>query len=301
MTIARTRFRTEVIGKHINPTQIRDPLAAIDITPDHCPTDRPWIIKYRIDRARWRGGARKGRILYASFANTPAVIFAATGIRWLLHVDFLAGALPDIPDEHPAGLAVEAVPEWITQSERPDFSSRSGHADKRVIQRNRVGPGCGINVNAEHFAEQSRQALCIAARFDVARSLVVCAAAVSRGDVQIVRITRARTEADPSSVVIGLRLIEREQDSFTGRVRDIRIGRDGELRDVRHAIAKSAAGDGEVEIELSICGVAWIERHAEQTLLASGGQTSEGEKGSRVERAGCEVQNSNSPVLLHDK
>ena len=157
-------------------------------------------------------------------------------------------------------------------------------------------------MNAEHFAEQSRQTLRVAARFDVARSLVVCAAAVSGGDVQIVRVAGARTEADPSSVVIGLRVIEHEQDSFAGRIRDVRIGRDGELRDVRHAIAKSAAGDGEVEIELSICGVAWIERHAEQTLLASGGgQASEGEKGSRVERAGGEVENSNLPVLLHDK
>ena len=73
------------------------------------------------------------------------------------------------------------------------------------------------------------------------------------------------------------------------------------MRDVRHAIAKSAAGDGEVEIELSICGVVWIERHAEQTLLASGGQASEGEKGSRIERTGGEVENSNLPVLLHDK
>jgi hypothetical protein len=157
-------------------------------------------------------------------------------------------------------------------------------------------------VNAEHFAEQSRQTLRIAARFDVARSLVVPAAAVSGGDVQIVRVAGARTEANPSSVVIGLRVIEPEQDSFTGRIRDVRVGRDGELRDARHAIAKSAAGDGKVEIELPICGVAWIERHAEQTLLASSrGQASEGEKGSRVERAGGKVENSNSPVLLHDK
>src|SRR5207247_10604359 len=104
-----------------------------------------------------------------------------------------------------------------------------------------------------------------------------------------------RTEAGPASVVIGWRVIEREQDSLAGRIRDVGIGRDGELRDMRHAIAKSAAGDGEVEIELSICGVVWIERHAEQTLLTSGGgQASEGEKGSRVERGGGEVENSDS-------
>src|SRR4030095_10708924 len=208
---------------------------------------------------------------------------------------------PHISDKQPAVLQVEAVPPWVTESKCPDFSSRSSDADERIIRRNRGGPGRGINVNAEHFAEQSRETLRIAARFDVARSLVVCAAAVSGGDVQIVRVAGARTEADPSSVVIVLRVIEPEQDSFTGRIRDVRIGRDGELRDARHAIAKSAAGDGKVEIELPICGVAWSERHAEQTLLASGGgQTSEGEKGSRAERARSEVENSNLPVLLHD-
>src|SRR4029453_13944617 len=119
-----------------NPPQISDSLAAIDITADHCSTDRPWIIEYRIDRARRRRFSRKGRILNASFANTPAVIFAATGIRWLLHVNLLAGALSDVPDKHPAGQAVEAVPEWITQSKRPDFSSRSGDADEGIIRRN---------------------------------------------------------------------------------------------------------------------------------------------------------------------
>ena len=54
-------------------------------------------------------------------------------------------------------------------------------------------------------------------------------------------------------------------------------------------------------MKLSICRVVWIERHAEQTLLASGLQASKGKEGSRVERAGDEVENSNLPVLLHDK
>ena len=150
--------------------------------------------------------------------------------------------MPDISDKQPAGLAVETIPEWITQSERPDFCSRSSDADERIIWRDRLGPGRGINVNAEHFAEQSRQTLRIAARFDVARSLVVSAAAVSGGDVQIVCVAGARTEADPSSVMIGLGVIERQRDSFTVRIGDVRIGRDGELRDVRRAIAQSAVG-----------------------------------------------------------
>ena len=72
----------------------------------------------------------------------------------------------------------------------------------------RRGPSRGINMNAEHFAEQSGQILRIAARLDVTGSLIVPAAAVSGGDIQIVGVARARTEADPAPVVIGLRVVE---------------------------------------------------------------------------------------------
>ena len=235
------------------------------------------------------------------WVDSAALRHGATGIRLLLHVDLLAGALSNVPDKHRASLTVEAAPEWITQSECPDFSSRSGNGDKRIVWWNRVGSGSGINVNTKHFAEQSRQTLRIAPWFDVARSLVVRTAAISGRDVQIVRVAGAWTEADPSAVVIGLRVSEREQNSFTGWIRDVRIGRDGELRDVRHAIAKSAAGNGEVEIELSVCGIVWIKRHAEQTLLAAGSQASERQEWIRVERAIGEIENSDSAVLLHNE
>ena len=69
-------------------------------------------------------------------------------------------------------------------------------------------------MNAEHFAEHGHQILRVALRLDVTRSLVVRAATISGCDIQIVRVARARAEADPSTVMIGLRVIEREQDSF---------------------------------------------------------------------------------------
>jgi hypothetical protein len=101
--------------------------------------------------------------------------------------------------------------------------------------------------------------------------------------------------------VIGLWLIERKEDSFTARVRDIRISRDAELRDMRHTIIKRATRNGEIEIKLPIFGVVWIERHSEQPLLASGDQSGESEKGSWDERPSGQVENSDLAVLLHNK
>ena len=101
----------------------------------------------------------------------------------MLHVDLFAAVLADVPNKHPAGLAVEAVSEWIAQSERPDFSTRSADANKWILRRDRRSPSRGVNMNAEHLAEQRRQILCIPARLDVTGSLLVSPAAISCGDV----------------------------------------------------------------------------------------------------------------------
>ena len=67
-------------------------------------------------------------------------------------------------------------------------------------------------------------------------------------------------------------------------------------------LPKAPPEDGEVEIKLSVRGIVWIKGHAEQTLLTRCiGQPGHGKKRGRVERAGEEIQNSNIPVLLHDK
>ena len=240
--------------------------------------------------------------MYAPFADTPAIVFTATGICCLLHVDLLARVLSDVPDKHPAGLAVEAVPKWIAQSERPDFSARTAHADEWIVRWDGGGPGRGINMNAEHFAEQGREILRVAARLDVTGSLIVASAAVSGCDIQIVCVARSRTEADPSTVVIGFRMIEGDQDSLAVWLRNVRISSDRELLNVRYPVSESAAGNGEVEIKLSIRRVIRIEGHPKQTLLASGvSQSGYGEERCRVECTGEEIQNPNIPVLLHDK
>ena len=96
-------------------------------------------------------------------------------------------------------------------------------------------------MNAKHFAEQGGIVLRVAARLDVAGALIVCAAAIASGNVKIVVVARPRTESDPAAIVIGLRLIEREQRFHSRWVGDVGIAGNRKLRDVRDAVSESAA------------------------------------------------------------
>ena len=96
-------------------------------------------------------------------------------------------------------------------------------------------------------------------------------------------------------------MIEGDQDSLAVWIRNVRIACDRELRNVRYPVSESAAGNGEVEIKLSIRRVIRIEGHPEQTLLASVSVNpvtvrNAVELSVPVKRFRIEI-----PVLLHDK
>ena len=103
------------------------------------------------------------------------------------------------------------------------------------------------------------------------RSLVVRVSTIAGCDVKISLIADTRAEANPAAVVIGLRLIEGEQRSLTGGIRDIRIGGNAEERDMRHALAKGATGRDVVHIKASAGGIVRIERQTEQSFFADKG------------------------------
>ena len=63
-------------------------------------------------------------------------------------------------------------------------------------------------MDAQYFAEQRRIVLRIAARLDVAGTLIVPVSAVTVSDVKVVIIAGPRTESNPAALVIGLRLID---------------------------------------------------------------------------------------------
>ena len=103
--------------------------------------------------------------------------------------------------------------------------------------------------------------------------LVVLVAAVTGRDIKIVFIPGARTEANPTAVMIAFRMLECQQDLLRARVGVVGGDcRERELRNVGHSLLKSVSGrgiDGEVEVKLSISRVVRIERHAEKALLAA--------------------------------
>src|SRR4029077_8245682 len=96
-------------------------------------------------------------------------------------------------------------------------------------------------MNAQHLAKQRCRVLGIAARFDVARSLVIGVSAVAARDIEIALVADSRAEADPATVMIVLRLVEGEQGAFARAVSDVGIGRDAEECDVTDPLPKRAA------------------------------------------------------------
>ena len=76
----------------------------------------------------------------------------------------------------------------------------------------------------KHLTEERRIVLRVPTRLDVARPLIIAVSAVTGCDVKIVIVVRTRTESDPATVVIGLRLIECEHDL------DVRRRRVGDVR-----------------------------------------------------------------------
>ena len=101
----------------------------------------------------------------------------------------------------------------------------------------------------------------------------------------------ARAEANPSAIVIRLRLIEREQ-RLDGE--KIRAGRDCDLRNKGHALPEGTAGRGIVDVKFTVCGVVGIESHPEQALLSVRGQDrGEVHKSSPFHRQRLQIQNLN--------
>ena len=109
----------------------------------------------------------------------------------------------------------------------------------------------------------------VAARFDVARSLVVGVSAVAGRDVEIALVAGARAEADPAAVVIGLRLIKSEQGP--SRSRDQRYPDRRRRERARCDVTpwpNAPPGRDVVDIEAAVRRVVRIKSQAEQSFLA---------------------------------
>ena len=162
-----------------------------------------WIIDDRLDVARRRAPAHhrtaRGRG-ECPLAQAPAIVFAAAGICRLLDIDLFARALPHVGDKHPSGRTIKAVAERITQPETKNFLARRRRGTGiciGVVWWDGGDPGRGIDVDAQHLAEQGRYVLCVAAGFDVAGRgwwragvLIVTVPTVAGADVEIMIVAR---------------------------------------------------------------------------------------------------------------
>ena len=124
--------------------------------------------------------------------------------------------LAHVRDEEITGHAVKTGPEWIAESDAPDFvAGATGPVDQGIAVRDGVIAtaiaftirGCArafIDINSNDLAKQGREGLGTVAG-------IIGTAAVTHGNVQEA-INWA--EVQSAGVVIGKRLLNRHQDIF---------------------------------------------------------------------------------------
>ena len=92
------------------------------------------------------------------------------------------------------------------RSPKAQISSCVGSTDSRQSGLSPDRIAAASLDESQHLAKQRCRVLGIAARFDVARSLVVGVSAVAARDIEIALVADSRAEADPAVIV--LRLVE---------------------------------------------------------------------------------------------
>src|SRR6185295_11243463 len=91
-------------------------------------------------------------IVAGPLAGGPAEIRAAAS-----QVDLLPEVSSNVVDVDPAAARLHGEGEGVAQAERPYFAPRAGRPDKRVVGRNDIGEGGGID--PEQFSSEQRERL----------------------------------------------------------------------------------------------------------------------------------------------
>src|SRR6266508_98222 len=143
----------------------------------------------------------------------PSVVLATLARRGS-KVDLLPRVLAHVADVEVAGQRVETDSPGVAKPVGPDLSERT-RAYVGIGRRHRIGPGAEDR-DAQDLAEQSGQALAVALR-RMAGPDVAARAAVPHADVQ----EPVWSEHDQAAVVVGLRLVDRQQRLAGGAVGDV--------------------------------------------------------------------------------
>ena len=195
-------------------------------------------------------------------AHAPAVVAA-------LHhdVQFLVERLPHIDGEQfPRAAAVEGDSPRIAPAPRINFLPPLHAVSKRIVPGNAVGLAL-VHVEAQDFPEQHLGILAIAG-IGMAHLIVVGAAAVAHADVE----ETIRPERQSAAVVIGLRLVDRQQHALRSGI-DLReiLRHHLELREVAGVVPllrrSLALGRAVIDVELAVLFELGMQRQTEQTTL----------------------------------
>src|SRR5256886_4994925 len=182
--------------------------------------------------------------------DPPAVIQASLPRRRDVH--FFPKVLTNVRDVEETGRPVEGVPPRIPQPDGPDLASPVGRTSVGVVRRIAVGVA-PVRVVPKRLAEQR-----VGFRRAVLR--VAPRAPVAHADVE----HPVGPERHEPAVVVRMRLCDEEDQLRRGDVGNIGIRADRVAFDPRVAVVV-----GVVDVEVSVRGVARVERHAQQPPLAS--------------------------------
>src|SRR5205823_4511292 len=137
-----------------------------------------------------------------SLARTPAVVFTLFD-----EIDFFPPILPHIAAPEFAGFSIKRKPPRIAHAEAPDFGTRAGRVDERIVRRNGVRLRV-VDVDAEDFPEPRAEALAVALR-------VAARSAVAVADVE----HPVRAEDYVAAVVVRPRLVEAQHFALARHIR----------------------------------------------------------------------------------
>ena len=179
------------------------------------------------------GAAAAGVVGVVAFVAAPAVVDAA-GRPGRLKIDLFPGVLPHVGNPEVAGEAVEASAPGVAHAHGPDFVAGGGAAAHvGVVVGNGVAAaaqahavwrdaGAAVDVDAADFAQEGGEGLGVVLR-------VAAAAAITQGDVEVA----VGAKMDVAGVVVGVGLVDGEENAFAGGVGDVGVAGDAEARDAR--------------------------------------------------------------------
>ena len=257
------------VGEEVEAAEGRDRRAAVHVAAGHRVAEAAAVLAHRERQRALREPCGRSRVVdQGALVAVPAEVGARRPARPQV-VDLLAGALAHVADPERPGGAVEREAPRVAEPLGVD-----GHAHRR-----------DVDVEPQELAEAAPAVLCASLR-------VAGAAAVAHAHVE----PSVRPELQLAAVVIGVRLVDSQDDPGARGDGRVRVGR---RRPIAHH-ARVAGGVRVVHVEPPVRRVARVERHREQPLLAAPRDLA-GDVEERLREHGAVLDDADRARLLDDE